>query len=144
MLVAVIIALAAALIAAFVYFRPRALEGRGAPSKGPSKGSSKNGSSKPKSASADGRFAGVALRPGSPACREARRLAGKIILMHEAPVLPLARCDAARCRCSFEKRSDRREENRRWEDHGVQATITSAVERRRGRDRRGRGRNQSR
>jgi hypothetical protein len=174
MLIVAVIVLAAALVAAFVFLRPGRPESRAARSKGkagPRKpkvtaagvGSARGaataaraaaegpfprngtiGASAGGSGSADLRYAGVELRVGSPACKAARGLAGKVFLMHEAPVLPLGRCDAARCRCSFEKRSDRREENRRWEDHGVQATITSAVERRAGRDRRGSGGPESR
>jgi hypothetical protein len=143
----VVIVLAAALGAAFAFFRlgrpgSGALRSKQTPAPGKSRvdlraaeGNAAAGIGDG-SAGTDPRFAGVELQVGSPACKAARALAGNVFLMHEAPALPLASCDAARCRCSFEKRPDRREDSRRWEDHGVQATITSAVERRRGRDRR--------
>lgn len=147
MLVVVVIVLAAALVAAFAILGLRrsgsgAFGSKQTPEPGRSRADLRAGQgnaaarTRSESADADARFAGVELRVGSPACKAARRLAGDVFLMREAPALPLASCDVARCRCSFEKRPDRREDNRRWEDHGVQATITSAIERRGGRDRR--------
>jgi hypothetical protein len=82
------------------------------------------------------RFAGVEVRIGATACEAARAMVGRRFLVGEAPKLPLAGCTEARCRCSFEKLSDRRSETRRWSDEGVSATVFSATERRHVADRR--------
>ncbi|HEU4619984.1 MAG TPA: hypothetical protein VFV10_18245 [Gammaproteobacteria bacterium] len=130
-ILAIVVAAAAAAI--FVYFR--VARSRRAERPGFAAGPAKMAAGAAKMAAGEG-FASVELRAGSPACRAARSMAGKIYLISEAPVLPLARCDVARCRCAFEKRTDRRAESRRWEDVGVQPTIVSAVNRRGGSDRR--------
>lgn len=85
---------------------------------------------------AEGRFAGVEIRSGGTPCSAARALAGRVFLAADAPDLPLPDCTAERCRCAFEKRADRRDDARRWSDHGVEATITTAIERRTGAGRR--------
>ena len=80
-------------------------------------------------------FASVELRCGRTACKTARNLAGQPILAVEAPVLPLANCDAAACQCSYRKIDDRREDiiGRRTSDHGIQPLIFDGAEQR-GRD----------
>jgi hypothetical protein len=82
------------------------------------------------------RFAGVEIRVGSASCDAARALAGQRFLANQAPELPLADCKETRCRCSFAKLSDRREESRRWADDGVSAPVFNAAERRNRLDRR--------
>jgi len=82
------------------------------------------------------RFAGVEIRLGTTACSAARALADNHFLVNEAPALPLAACTEARCRCSFQRLSDRRTDSRRWADEGIAASIFSAKERRAVPDRR--------
>lgn len=55
----------------------------------------------------------VAINPGEGACRTALTLKGQRFLSDEAPLLPLASCDVARCRCTFEHHRDRRRSDRR-------------------------------
>jgi len=81
-------------------------------------------------------FASVEIRAGSGACDAAKTLAGERFLAHQAPPLPLRACTEARCRCSFAKLSDRREDSRRWADDGLGASVFNAAERRERPDRR--------
>lgn len=60
-----------------------------------------------------GRYHCVAIHPGEGACRTALTLKSQRFLSDEAPLLPLASCDVARCRCTFEHHKDRRRSNRR-------------------------------
>ena len=84
-----------------------------------------------------GVFAGVEIHVAANACRPARALSGGIFLAAEAPPLPLEGCTQARCSCSFQKLTDRRQDRRRWCDEGLAATVYSASERRKHDDRRG-------
>ena len=79
-----------------------------------------------------GDFASVELRCGRTACRTARHLAGQPLLAVEAPVLPLADCDAASCQCSYRKIDDRRQDEigRRTSDHGIEPIIFDGAEQR--------------
>jgi hypothetical protein len=81
-------------------------------------------------------FAGVRIRVGSGACEAAQAIVNEHFLVKQAPELPLRECTAPRCRCSFEKLSDRRAESRRWADEGIGAVVFSASERRAVPDRR--------
>lgn len=64
---------------------------------------------------------------------------GERYLMHEAPELPLAQCDAAKCNCRYVRFEDRREEARRDADVGIGERPHLADERRSSsRDRRSR------
>ena len=83
-------------------------------------------------------FASVELRCGKTACKTARDLAGQPILAVEAPVLPLANCDAATCQCSYRKIDDRRQDiiGRRTSDHGIEPLIFDGREQRGRADRR--------
>jgi hypothetical protein len=81
-------------------------------------------------------FSAVEIRLGGNACRAAQALAGTSLLAAKAPVLPLPDCTESRCRCSFEKLDDRRQDSRRWIDHGLEPRIFSAAERRKARGRR--------
>lgn len=58
-------------------------------------------------------YHGVAINPGEGACRTAQTLKGLRFLSDEAPLLPLASCDASRCRCTFTHFKDRRRGDRR-------------------------------
>jgi hypothetical protein len=84
-----------------------------------------------------GRFQSVEIHVGARACADAQGLAGERFLAADAPSLPLAGCTAARCRCTYKKLSDRREEGRRWSDEGLGVMIFNAEERRSRGDRRG-------
>ena len=55
----------------------------------------------------------VAIEPREGACRTALTLKGQRFLSDEAPLLPLASCDVARCRCTFVHHKDRRRSDRR-------------------------------
>ncbi len=60
------------------------------------------------------RYRGVQLNFSWPGCCKAiRAVAGVRFLSHEIPRLPLAGCDAADCRCSYELFEDRRTRARR-------------------------------
>lgn len=60
------------------------------------------------------RYRGVQLNFSWPGCCKAiRAVAGVRFLSHEIPTLPLAGCDVAECRCSYELFQDRRTQARR-------------------------------
>ncbi|HEX7080138.1 MAG TPA: hypothetical protein VF329_03915 [Gammaproteobacteria bacterium] len=84
-------------------------------------------------------YSAVEIRAPAGACAAAKALAGKTFLASEAPALPLERCDAARCRCSFEKLPDRRQDSRRWSDEGLSPVVFDGAERRKTEDRRSNG-----
>lgn len=52
----------------------------------------------------------------SSCCDAARAIDGKRFLAEEAPMLPLSDCDAAKCKCSYRRFSDRRTDSRRTSD----------------------------
>lgn len=52
-------------------------------------------------------------------CAAAEALAGKRLLAHEAPMLPLPGCDRSKCRCRYNRLTDRRTEARRAADVGL-------------------------
>lgn len=81
------------------------------------------------------RFASVEIQLTAQSCKAARALAGRALLSRDAPSLPLDGCEK-HCRCSFIKRSDRRQEKRRWADEGVASLVFGGRERRRPRERR--------
>jgi hypothetical protein len=84
-------------------------------------------------------FAGVEIVTGIDACAAVQRLQGQRFLATECPELPLPGCTRRQCECAFEKFADRREDTRRWADHGLDVTIFSGEERREpGRERRAR------
>ena len=51
-------------------------------------------------------------------CQAARKLEGQRFLANEVPMLPLDGCDAAECRCAYERFDDRRTDARRLSDVG--------------------------
>lgn len=86
---------------------------------------------------APGDYRAVALRTQGAACRAARALAGKRMLIAEAPPLPLPGCTQANCACHYKHHADRRrEEPRRAVDVGLSGTYYAGPERRSGLDRR--------
>jgi hypothetical protein len=85
---------------------------------------------------AGGRFAGVEIRTHAGACQAAQALVGQRFLTKDAPALPLAKCTAPRCTCTFSKLPDRRTEGRRLDFGGLHASQFLATNRRTKRDRR--------
>jgi hypothetical protein len=81
-------------------------------------------------------FACVEIRVPQSGCSAAKAIAQQSFLASEAPALPLEACTASRCRCSFHKSSDRRQDRRRWKDEGVEVTLFNAPEKRQSGDRR--------
>ena len=85
-------------------------------------------------------YRSVELRTRGVACRDAKSLAGKRILIDEAPPLPLKGC-TLRCTCYYKEHPDRRDsEPRRIVDVGMSGTFYAGPERRSGLDRRRRHR----
>jgi hypothetical protein len=83
-------------------------------------------------------FRSVELRTQGTPCGEAKALAGKRILVAEAPSLPLQSC-TLRCSCYYKPHDDRRDpEPRRRIDAGMSGTFYAGPERRSGHDRRSR------
>lgn len=83
-------------------------------------------------------FGGVALRPALESCEAAKQLAGRRLLMKDAPALPLEGC-TERCRCAYKRFTDRRHELRRATDCGIAPPIIfDAQERRKNLNRRNR------
>lgn len=82
-------------------------------------------------------FKCVIIKTGTRACQSAQHLALKPILMNEAPVLPLAGCDAVRCDCKFTKHDDRRSDDRRAHLKAAREIMGDALNRREKKERRG-------
>lgn len=85
----------------------------------------------------------VSVVPGGGACDTARRLMNRRWLAGEAPRLPLAPCDSARCQCRYRRYTDRRDEEDRRSPLNTMGQfggfeVTSSKERRERRERRGR------
>jgi hypothetical protein len=77
------------------------------------------------------RFAAVEIRRQSGACAAAKALGGQRFLANQAPALPLVGCTNKRCDCSFAKLTDRRtEDDRRWGNDGLSASMFIKVQRR--------------
>jgi hypothetical protein len=57
-------------------------------------------------------------------------------LATKSPSLPLPGCTKKRCDCAFAKLSDRRTDERRWENEGFTAAMFLKAERRKQTDRR--------
>ncbi len=58
-------------------------------------------------------FESVSIQPGLDACSAVWLLVGDRYLRNEAPKLPVAACDKARCECRFNEHEDRREPGER-------------------------------
>lgn len=81
-------------------------------------------------------FRSVSIVAGENACEAVRKLRGVRFLCKEAPLVPLADCDARCCECHYRHFSDRRQEDRR-DLYGRHITTYLGQERRtRKRDRR--------
>jgi hypothetical protein len=76
-----------------------------------------NSSSTHKSASTTSKrkkeFGAVSIKIGPQACSAAKYLRGKRFLSHQAPTLPLSKCDINNCRCKYDYYKDRRSEDDR-------------------------------
>ena len=68
---------------------------------------------KPKPTQVKVNYKCVVIKTGMKACQAAQDLAGKPILLNEAPILPLQACDTSKCTCKFIKQDDRRTDDRR-------------------------------
>lgn len=82
--------------------------------------------------SGDGRRSGrhyhsVVIAPGEKCCATVRALTGVRFLGQEAPLLPLAKCDAGECRCRYVHFEDRREDDRRNPYGSYRATASWAT-----------------
>lgn len=65
-------------------------------------------------------FRGVEVVPDANACCTAvEALAGRRLLAHEAPQLPMPDCDQPSCECRFKQYTDRRTDLRRNSDAGI-------------------------
>jgi hypothetical protein len=53
-------------------------------------------------------YRAVSIKCGDIACRQARAVRNVSYLVDEAPILPLAGCDAGKCSCKYVHHSDRR------------------------------------
>jgi len=97
-------------------------------------------SKRPASAmSQDTKFHAVSIRIGSKACVAAMEMQGERFLASDAPLFPLADCDAAACGCRFMHYKDRRSrDDRRNPYRGSMGLGTGKqkAEQRAGRDRR--------
>ena len=78
----------------------------------------------------------VVIITGSKPCQTAQGLALKPILMSNAPILPLAECDAVRCTCKFTKHDDRRSDDRRAHLKAAREIMGDAHNRREKKERR--------
>lgn len=83
------------------------------------------------------RYRAVSVAAPGKACGAAKALAGRRFLVGEAPLLPVAGCDAASCDCRYRQHADRRAESRRAADIGMSTPFHTGRERRSGKDRRG-------
>lgn len=64
-------------------------------------------------------YSGVQINVNSKeCCQAARELEGQRFLGNQVPMLPLKACDAAECRCAYERFDDRRADARRLSDVG--------------------------
>ena len=87
-----------------------------------------------------GPYRSVSINTGEAPCGGARTLAGQRYLLGNAPMLPLADCDAGRCDCRYSHHADRRDRggDRRFMN-GLESQLysTGGEERRVAGDRRG-------
>lgn len=68
----------------------------------------------------DFEYRGVEVIPDpGKCCTSVKALAGRRLLAHEAPQLPMPGCDQPTCECRFEQYSDRRTDARRDADVGI-------------------------
>jgi hypothetical protein len=60
-----------------------------------------------------GEYHAVAIKYSENACNAAKAMTGRRFLASAAPQLPLAKCDAHKCRCKYVHYEDRRKKNDR-------------------------------
>ncbi len=72
----------------------------------------------------------VRVIPGERACAAVETVRGKRYLSREAPILPLKKCNAAKCTCRYGHFEDRRDGQRRARDFGVSVDAYDGPERR--------------
>lgn len=98
------------------------------------KWSKASSSSVHKSASATGKrekeFGAVSIKIGPQACTAAQYLRGKRFLSHQAPALPLSKCDISDCQCNYGYYKDRRAEDDRRFPSAIMQSIFSDKEKR--------------
>jgi hypothetical protein len=82
------------------------------------------------------RWHAVGIIASSGSCGAAQACKGKRFLSTEAPRLPLANCDAARCNCKYRHFEDRRAAPRRGEEKAGMSPPRASTERRTSRGRR--------
>lgn len=73
------------------------------------------------------RFHGVSVRPCPHACQAAQALAGQRFLPEEAPAMPLAGCDQAKCQCAYSHHGDRRDREDRRSGWGTFGGFTPSI-----------------
>lgn len=73
------------------------------------------------------KFHGVSVKPGPHACPAAQQLAGQRFLPHEAPAMPLAGCDQAKCQCAYSHHGDRRDREDRRSGWGTFGGFTPSI-----------------
>lgn len=61
------------------------------------------------------RYRGVSVRAGPDCCGAVRQYENRRFLQDAVPLLPLARCNAERCQCTYEHHEDRRSQTDRRE-----------------------------
>lgn len=69
--------------------------------------------SEPKAPEPEPDFRAVAIKLGDTPCASVLKLADQPFLVASAPLLPLKDCGQSNCGCSYERRDDRRSEDRR-------------------------------
>jgi hypothetical protein len=78
----------------------------------------------------------VAITPGHEACQSAKQLKSTLILMDEAPSLPLKTCDVSKCHCRYLRYDDRRMETRRNDLYKAELYMNNQKSRRKKQGRR--------
>lgn len=73
------------------------------------------------------KFHGVSVKPGLHACAAAQQLVGQRFLPHEAPAMPLAACDQAKCQCAYSHHGDRRDREDRRSGWGTFGGFTPSI-----------------
>ena len=83
-----------------------------------------------------GAYHAVSVVAQKDACQEAKHLKGKRYLLDDAPILPLAGCDAKNCDCVYAHYKDRRQGDRRDTLSNGRLIDPDAKDRRSSKDRR--------
>jgi hypothetical protein len=75
-------------------------------------------------------FGAVSIKIGPRACSAAQYLRGKRFLSHQAPALPLSKCDISDCQCKYDYYKDRRSEDDRRFPSAIMQSVFSDKEKR--------------